>query len=166
MKCPYCASINHGVLESREAEEGASTRRRRECGKCRKRFTTYERVEGLDLKVLKKDGRVEGFDRDKIRRGLVKATWKRPVKVEQIEALIDEVERKLRLRESTTVKSWEVGDMVINRLKKIDPMGYLLFASVYRDFATIKDFEKEIQDLNGKKRMAKNGERYLARGSK
>lgn len=147
MRCPYCQSIDHGVLESRVTEDGASLRRRRECAKCKKRFTTYERVEGLDLKVLKKDGSLEVFDKEKIRRGLVKATWKRPVKIEDIDMIVDEVERKLRARKTTTVRSWEVGKMVIHRLKKLDPLGYLLFASVYRDFEGLEEFEREIQEL-------------------
>ncbi|OGV97305.1 transcriptional regulator NrdR [Microgenomates group bacterium RBG_16_45_19] len=147
MRCPYCASNDHGVLESRESEDGASVRRRRECNQCQKRFTTYERVEGVDLKVMKKNGSVEDFDREKVKRGLVKATWKRPIKMEQIEAIVDEVERRLRVRQGTTVRSWEIGNMVINRLKKLDPLGYLLFASVYRDFASLEDFKKEIDEL-------------------
>lgn len=147
MFCPYCQSKNHNVLESRVAEDGASLRRRRECEDCGKRFTTYERVEGLDLKVMKKSGEVEDFDREKIKRGLVKATWKRPVTVEQIDELIDEVEGKLRLRKSTTIRSWEIGKMVIHRLKGLDPLSYLLFASVYRDFSSLEDFDKEIQKL-------------------
>jgi len=120
---------------------------------CHKRFTTYERIEGVDLKVVKKDGSVEDFDRDKIKRGLMKATWKRPVKVDEIDALIDEVETKLRIRKGTTVRSWEIGKMVINRLKKIDPLGYLLFASVYRDFGGVEDFAAEIDRLMREKKI-------------
>jgi transcriptional repressor NrdR len=147
MRCPYCQATDHGVLESRDSEDGASIRRRRECLKCGKRFTTYERVEGLDLKVLKKDGRTEEFDREKIKRGLVKATWKRPVTMEQIEEICEEVELRLRNRKTTTVRSWEIGKMVIGRLRKLDPLGYLLFASVYRDFEGIEDFKREIDEL-------------------
>jgi len=147
MKCPYCQSLDHGVLESRESEDGAALRRRRECTKCGKRFTTYERVEGVDLKVIKKSGKVEEFNREKIKRGLIKATWKRPVTMENIDAVVDEVELRLRTRKSTTVRSWEIGNMVINRLKKLDPLGYLLFASVYRDFESLEDFKKEIDEL-------------------
>lgn len=147
MKCPYCAADDHGVLESRESEDGASLRRRRKCNKCQKRFTTYERVEGVDLKVMKKDGSLEDFDREKVKRGLIKATWKRPVKLQEIDMIVDEVEKKLRTRPETTVRSYEIGKMVINRLKKLDALGYLLFASVYRDFEGLDDFEKEIQEL-------------------
>lgn len=147
MQCPYCQSLNHRVLESRVSEDSTSIRRRRECDKCHKRFTTYERVEGVDLKVMKKDGHVEEFDREKVRRGITKATWKRPVKLEEIDDVINEVESKLRSRESCTVRSWEIGNLVIRRLKKIDPLSYLLFASVYRDFDSLEDFERELEEL-------------------
>lgn len=147
MQCPYCQSLDHNVLESRIAEDKKSIRRRRQCHKCKKRFTTYERVEGVDLKVIKKDGKVEDFDREKIRRGLIKATWKRPVNNKDIDIILDEVESKLRLKSATTVKSWEIGNLVIRRLKKLDPLGYLLFASVYRDFTSLEDFKIEIDQL-------------------
>jgi transcriptional repressor NrdR len=147
MQCPFCQSLEHRVLESRIAEDGKSIRRRRECDKCHQRFTTYERPEGLDLKVLKKDGHTEEFDREKIRRGLIKATWKRPVNVEDIDSIIDEVESKLRLKNTSMVRSWEIGSLVIRRLKKLDPLGYLLFASVYRDFTGLEDFKAEIDQL-------------------
>ena len=147
MKCPFCSSSETAVVDSRDAEAGESTRRRRECENCERRFTTYERTEGLDLKVIKKDGAKEFFNREKIKRGLIKSTWKRPVSMAQIEELISDVERKLRQREMKEVKSWEVGNLVINRLKKLDSLSYLLFASVYRDFDTIEDFKSEIDKL-------------------
>lgn len=123
-------------------------RRRRECTRCGKRFTTYERAEGVDIKVVKKSGKIEDFDREKLRRGIMKATWKRPVTMEQIEEMVDEIERILRRKNSTEVRSWEVGNLVINRLKKIDPLAYLLFASVYREFESLADFDEEIKKLN------------------
>lgn len=147
MKCPYCAKSNTSVIDSREAEDQNSIRRRRSCGDCTKRFTTYERIEGIELRVIKKDGTREDFSRDKLRRGIVKATWKRPVSMSAVEDMIDEVERKLRLRDATEVKSWEIGNLIINRLKKIDTLSYLLFASVYRDFESLEDFEQEISRL-------------------
>lgn len=147
MKCPFCNSTETAVVDSRDAEAGESTRRRRECESCERRFTTYERTEGLDLKVLKKNGTKENFNREKIKRGLIKSTWKRPISMNQIEELISEVERKLRQREVKEVKSWEVGNLVINRLKKLDSLSYLLFASVYRDFDTIEDFKSEIDKI-------------------
>lgn len=147
MKCPYCKHLDTAVVDSRDANDSTAVRRRRVCEQCQKRFTTYERVEGLDIKIVKKDGRVEDFDRDKLRRGIAKATWKRPVSIADIDAMLDEVEQKIRSRQSTQIKSWEVGNLVINRLRKLDPMAYLLFASVYRDMATIEDFQREINKL-------------------
>jgi len=123
-------------------------RRRRECPKCSKRFTTYERAEGVDIKVVKKSGKIVDFDREKLKRGIMKATWKRPVSMEQIESMVDEIERILRRKNTTEVRSWEIGNLVINRLKKIDPLAYLLFASVYREFESMGDFEEEIRKLN------------------
>jgi transcriptional repressor NrdR len=125
-------------------------RRRRECPKCGKRFTTYERAEGVDIKVIKKSGKTEDFNRDKLKHGIMKATWKRPVTMEQIEDMIDEIESILRKKATTQVRSWEVGNLVINRLKKLDPLAYLLFASVYRDFQDLNDFKLEIERLEGK----------------
>lgn len=147
MKCPYCSHTSTSVLESRIGMDLSSIRRRRVCDYCEKRFTTYERVEGIDLNVIKKDGSKESFSREKLKKGVLKATWKRPVSLEQIDAMVEEVEQKLRLKNSTEVKSWEIGKLVINRLKKLDPLSYLLFASVYRDFQTLADFEKEMEAL-------------------
>lgn len=135
------------MVDSREAEDQATIRRRRSCEACAKRFTTYERIEGLELKVIKKDGSKEDFSREKLRRGVVKATWKRPVSMSEIEDLIDEVEQLLRRKQSKEVKSWEVGNLILNRLRKIDRLSYLLFASVYRDFESLADFEEEIRRL-------------------
>lgn len=147
MKCPYCNKAETNVVDSREAEDQTSIRRRRHCTQCGKRFTTYERVEGIDLKVLKKDGTREDFSREKLRRGITKATWKRPISLANIDELIDEVECRLRQKTSSEVKSWEIGNLVINRLKKVDPLSYLLFASVYRDFESLEDFQQELQKL-------------------
>jgi transcriptional repressor NrdR len=147
MYCPFCKSKNTAVIDSRETENGEAVRRRRICEDCDKRFTTYERVEGVDLKVIKKDGSKENFDREKIKRGLLKSTWKRPVTMLQIELLIEEVESRLRQKDAQEVKSWEIGNLVLNRLKKLDPLSYLLFASVYRDFGDLSDFEEEIAKI-------------------
>jgi transcriptional repressor NrdR len=147
MLCPFCQSDDLSVVDTREAESGEATRRRRICKTCQRRFTTYERPEGIDLKVVKKSGETEYFSREKIKRGLVKATWKRPVSIAQIEDLINEVESKLRTKGAREVKSWEIGNLVINRLKKLDPLAYLLFATVYRDFDTVEDFKAEIEKL-------------------
>lgn len=147
MKCPYCSQPDTGVIDSREADDQTCIRRRRVCNKCDKRFTTYERVEGIDLKIIKKDGAKQDYDREKLKRGIVKATWKRPVSMSQIDQLIDDVECRLRQKQTTEIKSWEIGNLVINRLKKIDTLSYLLFASVYRDFASLEDFHQEIMSL-------------------
>jgi len=147
MKCPYCSIPDSAVVDSREADDQTSIRRRRVCNNCGKRFTTYERVEGIDLKVIKKDGTKEEFNREKLRRGIVKATWKRPVPMAEIEVMLEEVECALRQKQTTEVKSWEIGNLVIDRLKKVDKLSYLLFASVYRDFESLEDFEKELEAL-------------------
>lgn len=148
MKCPYCTSNQTGVIDSRETDEETTIRRRRLCNACGKRFTTYERVEGIELKVVKKDGTREEFSREKLRRGIVKATWKRPVSMSVIDQLIEEVECRLRQKESKEVKSWEIGNLVLSRLRRIDPLSYLLFASVYRDFDSVDDFAQEILKLS------------------
>lgn len=147
MKCPYCATTETNVIDSRVVEDQTAIRRRRVCAKCDKRFTSYERVEGIELKVVKKDGTKEDFTREKLKRGIVKATWKRPVSMSDIDELIEDVERRLRRKDSKEVKSWEIGNMVLNRLKKLDPLAYLLFASVYRDFNDIEDFKQEISKI-------------------
>jgi transcriptional repressor NrdR len=147
MKCPYCHHTETNVIDSRESGDQDAIRRRRVCDKCEKRFTTYERIEGIELKVIKKDGSKQDFSRDKLKRGIVKATWKRPVSLSDIDELIDGIEQKLRLKKTSEVKSWEVGNLVINRLKKLDALSYLLFASVYRDFESVADFVGEIERL-------------------
>jgi transcriptional repressor NrdR len=147
MKCAYCGSSETNVIDSRVSDDQTAIRRRRICCQCDKRFTTYERVEGIDLKILKKTGEREDFSRDKLKRGIVKATWKRPVSMAQIEELIDDVERTLRQKQGNEVKSWEVGNLVIKKLRKLDPLSYLLFASVYRDFDSLDDFAQELQKL-------------------
>ena len=147
MKCPYCNKAETSVIDSREAEDQRTIRRRRSCSSCSKRFTTYERIEGIDLKVIKKDGSKQDFSREKLKRGLTKATWKRPISMSDIDDLIDEIERKLRQKKSSEVKSWEIGNLVINRLKKLDKLSYLLFASVYRDFDSLEDFKDELDRL-------------------
>ncbi|OGG18485.1 transcriptional regulator NrdR [Candidatus Gottesmanbacteria bacterium RIFCSPHIGHO2_01_FULL_47_48] len=145
MKCPYCGSEETDVLETRDGEE--STRRRRECQKCTKRFTTYERVENVDLVILKKDGRREKFDREKLRRGIVKATEKRPISTELIGSIVAEIEQELRNRDGVEVSSKTIGNLVLKKLKKIDKVAYVRFASVYLDFGDLADFEKVIEKL-------------------
>ena len=157
MRCPYCGVVDVGVLESRLAEDDTSVRRRRECNRCNKRFTTYERVEVIDLVVVKKDGRKEAFNREKLKKGLIRATWKRQVSMSDIEKLIDEVERKLRSRKSTEFRSYEVGKLVLNRLKKIDLASYLAFASVYHNFQCLGDYREELEKVDETDEKESNG---------
>lgn len=146
-----------GVLESRLAEDETSVRRRRECNRCHKRFTTYERVESIDLMVVKKDGRREVFDREKLKRGLIRATWKRTVSMSDIEKLLDEVERKLRQRSTTEFKSREIGKLVLNRLAKLDVASYLAFASVYYNFEGVEDYRRALTNTAVKVKKKTNG---------
>ncbi len=144
MRCPYCGFSETKVLDSRESEDSDVTRRRRECEKCSKRFTTYERVEMLDLRVIKKNGNIEGFDRDKVLKGALKACEKRPIKIEKIEKLVDDIESELRKKETTEIPSKAIGELVMEKLKELDKVAYVRFASVYKEFKDIKSFEKEL----------------------
>lgn len=145
MKCPFCASDKTQVLESRVVEEGASIRRRRECEKCGKRFTTYEKVKGSVLWVIKKDGRREPFDREKLKRGILRAIEKRPVSLELVDDIVEEVEREMLKREKEEISSQAIGRAVLNRLRKIDKVAWLRFASVYLQFEDLVDFQKAIK---------------------
>lgn len=145
MRCPYCGYEDTAVLETRDAE--GATRRRRECQKCQKRFTTYERVENVDLVVIKKDGRREKFEREKLKRGIVKATEKRPISTELVSAIVDEIEQELRNKDTIEASSKNIGNLVLKKLKKVDKVAYIRFASVYLDFEDLTDFEKVIDKL-------------------
>ncbi|MBU1197585.1 transcriptional regulator NrdR [Candidatus Micrarchaeota archaeon] len=147
MKCPYCGHADSSVLDSRDAEDFEITRRRRECSKCGKRFTTYERVEMVNLLVHKKDGKSQQFERNKLEGGIVRACEKRPVTRERIGQLVDEIERELRRKKSTEIASKEIGEIVMRKLKTIDKVAYIRFASVYREFADVEDFEDELHKL-------------------
>lgn len=146
MKCPYCASAETAVIETRETGED-STRRRRECSACEKRFTTYERVELKALRVVKKDGRRELFDRTKLKGGLIRALEKRPVPDERIERVTNEIESRLRASDPDEVPTKMIGDLVMRSLKRIDKVAYIRFASVYREFEDLKSFEREMKTL-------------------
>jgi len=135
------------VVETRDNEDLTTTRRRRECLKCNKRFTTYERIETVPLTVIKKDGRREQFDREKLRSGVFKACEKTTVGISDIERIVDEVEKELRGLESVEIESKKVGQLAATRLKKIDKIAYIRFASVFRRFVDVEDFEKELQKL-------------------
>ncbi|MFA5532220.1 MAG: transcriptional regulator NrdR [Candidatus Shapirobacteria bacterium] len=145
MLCPYCGDNESNVLESREAEDGKATRRRRECVKCGKRFTTYERVENIDLKVLKKSGKVEDYNREKLEKCFEKACWK--IEAQERERMIDEIEMKLLNWKSVEIPSKEIGKMVMQKLKKVDPVAYIRFATVYLEVNSISDFEKLLVDF-------------------
>ena len=145
MHCPYCGNREHKVVDKREANE--ATRRRRECLRCKKRFTTYERVEPFDLIIVKKDGRREPFNREKLRTGLIKACEKRPIPQEKIDTAVDQIEGELRKEEKKEFGSSHVGELVMRKLKKLDKVAYIRFASVYREFADLESFEKELKKL-------------------
>ena len=145
MRCPYCANRNDSVIDSRVAKNGSSVRRRRECLKCGRRFTTYEYVERVPLMVIKKDGRREHFDRQKLVNGLLKACEKRPVSVEHIEKLVDDIERNLEKHHEREVRSKEIGELVMKSLHDLDEIAYVRFASVYRQFRDVGQFVKELK---------------------
>jgi len=145
MKCPYCSYGETKVIETRESEN--TTRRRRECLKCEKRFTTYEKVESVNLIIIKKDDNREQFDRQKLEKGILKACEKRPIAYEKIKKIVDDIESSLRRRKSTEVTSSEIGDLVIRKLKSLDKVAYIRFASVYKEFEDPGDFKKEVRDL-------------------
>lgn len=147
MKCPFCSHLETQVLESRIAYDGSSFRRRRECEKCQKRFTTYERVERT-LLVVKKDGKRETFEREKIKKGILLACHKRPVSAEMIESIVEEVEQELLRKDSVEIPSRMIGNAILKRLKKIDKVAWLRFASVYLEFENLEDFEKTIEKLD------------------
>lgn len=150
MICPFCAHEVTKVVDKREGDLGKITRRRRECSKCARRFTTFERVETLDLLVVKKDGRREIFDRGKLRSGIIKSCEKREISAESIEKVVDEVEADLRKSGTSEISSKVVGELVTKKLKKLDKVAYIRFASVYREFADIGDFENELAKLSKK----------------
>lgn len=146
MHCPYCNSSETKVTNKRDSKD--VTRRRRECLSCKRRFTTYERVE-LELTVIKKDGRRQQFNRSKIHEGICRSTEKRPFSGLQIEEIVNDVEAKVhRFAKDKEIKSSKIGEIVMNKLKKVDKVAYIRFASVYRDFADIDDFKKELKGLN------------------
>ena len=147
MKCPYCAYLESKVVDSRPADEGASIRRRRECLSCRKRFTTYETVESLPLVVIKKDGSRQGFDRNKVLGGLIRACEKRPVAYYALEEMVTEIEQSLQSKLEREVPSAEIGELVMERLKLLDEVAYVRFASVYRQFKDIHTFMQELSKL-------------------
>ena len=147
MRCPFCHDPENKVIDSRESQEGSVIRRRRECLACSRRFTTYERVEELLPLIVKKDGRREAYDREKLLSGLKKACEKRPVSMEQLEGLADEVERQLQELGEKEVPSSRIGEELMSRLQELDEVAYVRFASVYRSFRDIAEFMSELKEL-------------------
>jgi transcriptional repressor NrdR len=151
MHCPFCSSPSTRVVDKRDNTETNVTRRRRECEECEKRFTTYERVETLNLFVIKRSGKIEEFDREKLKRGINKAIGKKRVPEVELENLIQRIEQALLNHESTEIKSTEIGQMVLDELFQIDELSYLLFASVYKDFQNLSDLKKAISTVETKR---------------
>ena len=147
MKCPYCANLESKVVDSRPAEEGASIRRRRECLECRKRFTTYETVESLPLVVIKRDGSRQTFDKAKLLNSMLKSCEKRSVSMSTLERMADEIEQTLQNEMEREVPSTEIGELVMEKLKGVDEVAYVRFASVYRQFKDISTFMNELNKL-------------------
>ena len=155
MKCPYCQSDNDRVIDSRASEDGFAIRRRRECLGCKQRYTTYERVEASPLKIIKKDGAREPYDRVKIKQGLEKACWKRPVSDAQLEAVLAAVENDLEAQGEAEVESRFVGELVMQHLRELDEVAYVRFASVYRQFKDINDFVDELKPMLAESRRTR-----------
>lgn len=147
MKCPYCGSNETEVVETRDSEDLETIRRRRECLKCNKRFTTYERIENVNLVVIKKDGKREQFDRDKLKAGIIRSCEKTTVSLEDIEKIVTEIERELRNADSVEVESKKIGQLVSAKLKTKDKVAYIRFSSVFKRFVDVEDFEKEVKRL-------------------
>jgi transcriptional repressor NrdR len=147
MKCPFCSHLDDKVIDSREGKTGDLIRRRRECLKCGRRFTTYERIDEIPYMVIKKDGRRERFERQKILQGLLKSCEKRPVATNKLEAMVEEVERVVTEAPEREMQTSAIGEMLMARLKKLDKVAYVRFASVYLDFKDVKEFMAELKGL-------------------
>lgn len=147
MKCPFCSCMENKVIDSRPTDEGNAIRRRRECIKCNGRFTTYEKIEEVPIMVVKKDGRREVFNTDKILKGMIKACEKRPVSMKKLDSLTKEIEREIRNTMEREITSRKIGHMVMEKLKGIDEVAYVRFASVYRQFKDINTFMEELKKL-------------------
>jgi transcriptional repressor NrdR len=147
VKCPFCANIDDKVIDSREGRTGDTIRRRRECLKCARRFTTYERIDEIPYMVIKKDGRRERFERQKILQGLLKACEKRPVPTPKLEAIVDEIEGVVQEATERELTTTEIGELIMRGLKKLDKVAYVRFASVYMDFKDVQEFMSELKNL-------------------
>lgn len=147
MKCPFCRVDHDRVLDTRPSQDGFSIRRRRECLACKRRYTTYEQIEELHIRVIKKDGTRVPFDRERIRRGLEKACWKRPISSEQMESIISAVENAIYSNYESEVESQVLGELVMKQLRLLDQVAYVRFASVYREFQDVRDFVEELEPM-------------------
>ena len=155
MKCPYCRKDNDRVIDSRASQDSFAIRRRRECLSCRRRYTTYERIEEQAIKVIKKDGVREPFEREKIRKGLEKACWKRAISDEQMEAVVSAVESDIYANFDAEIESRSLGDLVMKRLRQLDQVAFVRFASVYREFKDVRDFVDELEPMLEESRKPK-----------
>ena len=155
MKCPFCQTDNDRVVDSRASEDGVAIRRRRECLGCKRRYTTYERIEGTTVKIIKKDGARESFDHAKIKRGLEKACWKRPISDAQLEAVIAMVEEDIEAAFDSEVESRRLGELVMQKLRDLDQVAYVRFASVYRQFEDVHDFVTELKPMLDESRRSR-----------
>lgn len=147
MKCPYCEFLDSKVIDSRPTDEGQAIRRRRECIDCGKRFTTYEKIEEIPIMVVKKDGNRQSYNRNKLLNGIIKSCEKRPVSMNTIEKIVDDIEKKLSNSLEKEVTSIEIGEMVMNKLKDVDEVSYVRFASVYRQFKDLNTFMEELKKI-------------------
>lgn len=153
MRCPSCTYKDTNVVDSRLSSDGTSIRRRRKCPKCEERFTTYEYIEQVPLMVVKRDGRRQNFDRTRILNGIMKACEKRPVSIDQIETVVDEIEHAIRKKYDHEIASQDIGEMIMKRLADLDEVAYVRFASVYRQFRDVNQFMSELQAILGKNKL-------------
>jgi transcriptional repressor NrdR len=147
MRCTYCGFLESKVIDSRESKKGISIRRRRECLSCKRRFTTYEKIEEIPYMVVKKDGTRQPFDTQKLLRGMMKACEKRPIQISQLEEIVEEIESRLQERPDKEIGVAEIGEFVMDKLKGLDKVAYVRFASVYREFGDVAEFRRELEDL-------------------
>ncbi|MCJ7565788.1 MAG: transcriptional regulator NrdR [Candidatus Aminicenantes bacterium] len=147
MRCPFCGHVESKVIDSRGSKKGVSIRRRRECLACKRRFTTYEKIEEIPYMIIKKDGSRQLFDRQKLLRGMLKACEKRPIAVSKLEEIIEEIEAMLQERPEKEMKAAAIGQFVMDRLKALDKVAYVRFASVYREFRDVMEFKQELESL-------------------
>lgn len=161
MKCPYCGFAQDRVVDSRESKEADSIRRRRECERCNKRFTTYERIDEIPYMVVKKDGRREKFERSKVLSGLLRACEKRPISATKLEDLVDQAESVLMDSPERERSTTEIGQLLMERLKELDTVSYIRFASVYRDFKDVSEFKAELEQLLTGKDSSNRGKNFL-----